>query len=75
MISSAEWKSTRVGPLKGFPSGITSSHSRTYEEFTDINTAIQREKQLKKWERAWKDELIEELNPVWNDLSAEWFVE
>jgi putative endonuclease len=39
-----------------------------YEHFADVNEAIAREKQLKKWERAWKLELIETMNPDWADL-------
>lgn len=39
-----------------------------YEETNSIDTAIAREKQLKKWNRAWKIRLIEELNPSWKDL-------
>ncbi len=34
-------------------------------------TAINREKQLKKWNRAWKIKLIEEKNPLWQDLYGE----
>ena len=34
-----------------------------YEEFTDINLAIEREKQLKKWGRSKKDRLIKTMNP------------
>jgi putative endonuclease len=34
-------------------------------------SAITREKQLKKWNRAWKLELIEEKNPEWSDLWGE----
>ena len=33
-----------------------------YEYYTDINEAIAREKQLKKWERKWKLKLIEDFN-------------
>ena len=33
--------------------------------------AIQREKQIKKWQRAWKIELIERDNPLWRDLYEE----
>ena len=33
--------------------------------------AIAREKQIKKWRRVWKLELIESVNPQWRDLSAE----
>ena len=39
-----------------------------YELHSDMLSAITREKQLKKWNRAWKLELIEENNPEWNDL-------
>jgi len=40
-----------------------------YELHADMMSAITREKQLKKWNRAWKLELIESENPGWNDLS------
>jgi putative endonuclease len=40
-----------------------------YETRNDINAAIEREKQIKGWNRAWKVRLIEETNPVWNDLA------
>jgi putative endonuclease len=39
-----------------------------HETMTDV---IQREKQIKKWRRAWKLSLIEEQNPEWRDLSNE----
>jgi putative endonuclease len=39
-----------------------------YEQYDDIQIAIQREKRLKKWNRAWKIHLIEERNPNWDDL-------
>ena len=39
-----------------------------YELFNNINEAIAREKQLKKWNRKWKMELIEKVNPQWKDL-------
>ncbi|MEK7561010.1 MAG: GIY-YIG nuclease family protein [Patescibacteria group bacterium] len=42
-----------------------------YEHTTDIQGALQREKQLKKWQRKWKLRLIEESNPEWKDLSLE----
>jgi putative endonuclease len=43
-----------------------------YEETNDIYAAIQREKQLKKWNRKWKLALIERINPDWNDLAKDW---
>lgn len=39
-----------------------------FEETNDINEALTREKRLKKWNRAWKIELIEKTNPNWDDL-------
>ncbi|MEQ9641150.1 MAG: GIY-YIG nuclease family protein [Alphaproteobacteria bacterium] len=39
-----------------------------YEGFDDIANAIQREKQLKKWNRVWKLQLIGSFNPEWRDL-------
>ncbi len=39
-----------------------------YEVFGDMTAAITREKQIKKWNRKWKQELIERNNPYWNDL-------
>ncbi|MGJ8564477.1 MAG: GIY-YIG nuclease family protein [Alphaproteobacteria bacterium] len=42
-----------------------------YELFDAINDAIAFEKKLKRWRRAWKDELIEKDNPEWADLSGE----
>ncbi|MCA9351594.1 GIY-YIG nuclease family protein [Patescibacteria group bacterium] len=44
-------------------------HSLVYfEETGDVNIALQREKQLKKWNREWKLNLIEKENPTWRDL-------
>ena len=42
-----------------------------YELFEDMDSAITREKQLKKWRRAWKIELIEKTNRRWRDLWAD----
>jgi putative endonuclease len=39
-----------------------------FEQFDDPENAIRREKRLKKYNRAWKIRLIEELNPNWDDL-------
>lgn len=44
-------------------------HSLVYYEATsDIDTALVREKQMKKWKRQWKINLIEKSNPEWTDL-------
>jgi len=39
-----------------------------YEYFDSIETAISREKELKKWRREKKDDLVNELNPQWKEL-------
>ena len=39
-----------------------------YEFFESIVAAIEREKELKKWNRSWKDELIKKMNPELKDL-------
>ena len=39
-----------------------------YEEYKDVEAAIAREKQLKKWKRDWKINLIKKFNPTWRDL-------
>jgi putative endonuclease len=42
-----------------------------YEDTDNIESALQREKQLKTWKRRWKLELIEKVNPEWKDLWEE----
>ena len=42
-----------------------------FEQTTDIESAIAREKCIKKWNRLWKRRLIEKENPEWKDLSLE----
>jgi putative endonuclease len=44
-----------------------------FELHADMYEAIQREKRLKKWNRAWKIGLIEGMNPEWKDLATEAF--
>ena len=43
-----------------------------FEEYESQEGAFTRERQLKKWNRAWKLELIEKENPQWLDLSRDW---
>ncbi len=40
-----------------------------YEPYPDLSTAIEREKQLKRYRQVWKRNLIERENPAWNDLA------
>lgn len=42
-----------------------------FEQHPEMSAAILREKQLKKWNRAWKIALIEKDNPTWRDLWPE----
>jgi len=53
-------------------SGFTSKYNVNilvyFETFGDIEMAIRREKQLKKWNRKWKLAVIEKENPKWEDL-------
>ncbi|RZJ43342.1 MAG: GIY-YIG nuclease family protein [Brevundimonas sp.] len=44
-----------------------------FEEHAWVVDAIKREKRLKKWMRDWKLALIEEANPDWRDLAADWY--
>ena len=39
-----------------------------FEETTDVRAAIEREKQIKSWKRAKKNQMIEQSNPLWRDL-------
>ena len=43
-----------------------------FETFQYITNAIRREKNMKKWKRQWKINLIEEENQNWRDLSKDW---
>ncbi|OFX49896.1 MAG: hypothetical protein A2X13_15430 [Bacteroidetes bacterium GWC2_33_15] len=54
--------------IPGFTKRYNVIHLIYFEHFENINDAIHREKQLKKWNRKWKEELINKENPEWNDL-------
>jgi len=53
--------------VKGFTQKYNVTHLVYFEEFENIDEAIDREKQLKKWNREWKINLIETENPDWKD--------
>jgi putative endonuclease len=44
-----------------------------FEETDNVRDALEREKQLKKWNRRWKMDLIEKDNPEWEDLTKSLF--
>lgn len=54
--------------IKGFTTKYRVHHLVYVGEADDINAAMAREKQLKKWKRMWKLRLIESVNPEWKDL-------
>jgi len=60
---------------EGFVDGFTKQYDVKnlvwYEQHPTAESAITREKQLKKWNRAWKVRLIEAMNPYWNDLYSQ----
>jgi len=58
--------------IKGFTTKYFVSKLVYFEETDSIGAAIQREKQLKKWYRKWKIELIKSVNPEWKDLYYEY---
>ena len=54
--------------IEGFTKKYNIQKLVYYEITDDIESAIRREKQLKKWNRKWKINLIENSNPEWRDL-------
>ena len=61
----------RDGVVDGFTKRHGVKHLVWFEFHPDFASAIAREKQVKKWNRAWKLELIENGNPKWRDLWQE----
>jgi putative endonuclease len=61
----------RNGLADGFTKKYSVHRLIYFEQHSDIEAAITREKRLKKWNRAWKIRLIEETNPNWSDLYPE----
>jgi putative endonuclease len=58
----------REGLVAGFTKRYGVKILVHYERFDDVRAAIQREKNIKHWSRAWKIELIERDNLDWRDL-------
>lgn len=54
--------------IKGFSSKYNCTKLVWYEETNNINEAISKEKQMKKWRREYKNNIISEMNPNWADL-------
>ena len=59
----------REGATPGFASRYQVNRLVYFERFDEMEPAILREKQLKRWHRQWKINLIESANPDWHDLA------
>ena len=44
-----------------------------FEQFTNIEAAIEGEKEIKGWRREKKNRLVESMNPEWRDLATDWY--
>ena len=57
--------------VAGFTKAYGIIHLVYFEQFSSINEARARERNLKRWRRAWKLKLVDEFNPDWRDLAKE----
>ena len=62
----------KMKEVRGFTATYNINRLVWFEEFATPSDAIAREKQLKNWTRDKKIQLIESVNPSWDDLSAGW---
>jgi putative endonuclease len=62
----------KVKDARGFTATYNINRLVWFEEFATPSAAIAHEKQLKNWRRDKKIQLIESVNPSWDDLSAGW---
>lgn len=61
----------KTGQVDGFTKRYGCKKLVYYEYFTDVKAALSREKEIKKWRRNKKHNLIKSINPHWRDLSEE----
>ncbi|KOH47134.1 GIY-YIG nuclease family protein [Sunxiuqinia dokdonensis] len=59
--------------IRGFTHKYNIDKLVYFEEFETYDEAFQRERQMKKWKRDWKIEIIENKNPEWKDLANNWY--
>jgi putative endonuclease len=59
--------------IPGFTSKYNVNKLVYFEETSDVNAALEREKQIKGWLRIKKNQLVESKNKEWRDLSEGWF--
>ncbi len=62
----------QAGTYEGFTKTYRCCRLVWYQSFEWVGEAIAREKQIKRWSRGKKIELIERVNPAWADLSEAW---
>ncbi len=70
-VTSALWNRVAThkdGGVEGFTQRYAIKSLVWYEHHADVDSAIRREKQLKKWNRDWKIDMIEKFNSTWIDL-------
>lgn len=58
--------------VKGFTEKYNVNKLVYFEETQDVIAAIAREKEIKKWRREKKNQLVNRINPTWKELSIEW---
>ena len=58
--------------IEGFTEKYNVNKLVYFEQSTDINSAITREKEITKWRREKKNKLVENTNKSWEDLSEQW---
>jgi putative endonuclease len=58
----------KEGQANGFTKRYWIKRLVYFEAHATAENAIEREKRLKRWRRAWKDDLVECANPMWRDL-------
>jgi putative endonuclease len=61
----------RAGVVRGFTRDYGVRLLVWFEQHATMESAITRERRIKKWNRAWKLELIETANPEWRDLAQD----
>lgn len=70
-VTSALWNRVAThndGGVEGFTSRHGLKYLVWYEHHATMESAIRREKQMKKWKRDWKVKMVEDFNPSWVDL-------
>ena len=63
----------KQGLIEGFTKKYGCKKLVYFEKSEDVHEIIDREKQLKKWRREKKENLIKSTNPKWADLAIDWF--